>query len=173
MRKQEEGGDATEPGAKEPGEDGLRLGCRGGLGGQGPPWGWALQKLRRADPTQVEGPQAGSSLGAEQGWRKGRWGEEVLRTAPRLGVVEQVGATPVKGASIYIRKRLHFSVLLVLIHPTDEGWVFFGQLPSLVTCLPSFSLTFYSQPSTQNTCVKTSFLTHIYCHWQCKVFNNE
>lgn len=56
-------GYATDPGTQRQGEDGLRLGCRGGMGGRGPRSWWEVQKLRGADPAQVEGPWAGSRLG--------------------------------------------------------------------------------------------------------------
>lgn len=42
-----------------------------------------------------------------------------------------------KGAGIYIIKMLIFSVRFGAHSLTLQGWVFFGQLPSLVTCLPA------------------------------------
>lgn len=44
-----------------------------------------MQKLRRADATQVEGPPGWEQVcGQGLSGRKGRWDEEVLRTAPLL-----------------------------------------------------------------------------------------
>lgn len=52
-----------------------------------------------------------------------------------------------KGASIYIRKNAYFecSFWYSFISQIKVGSSFGGQLPSLVTCLPSFPLTFHSQ----------------------------
>lgn len=133
-----------------------RTGCAGATRG------WDVPKLRRADVARVEGrgPGAGPEEGQALNRQEGEVGKSCQNSSSCLGVVEQVGVTPAKGASIDARKMLILSVHFATHSSRSPrlGLFFFfflRQLPSLVTCLPSFSLTFDSGSATQMTCVKT------------------
>lgn len=93
-------------------------------------------------PPRWNGPGLGTGEGAGEEWKKGR-DEEVLRTAPLL-FLELLGGWgyPSKGCQYLCKKNAYFSVHFGTHSSPDQGWVFFGQLPSLVTCLPSFSWSF-------------------------------
>lgn len=86
----------------------------------------------------------------------------MLRIAPLLFLELFSRVTPEKAVSIFIRKMLIFSVHFGThsSHRSRLG-LFWGAVAILGTLLPGFSLTFYSPSFTQNTHVKTHFLTHM------------
>lgn len=83
-----------------------RTGCAGATRG------WGVRKLRRADVARVEGrgPGAGAEEGQALNRQEGEVGKSCQNSSSCLGVVEQVGVTPAKGANIDARKMLILSV---------------------------------------------------------------